>query len=85
MNVTVGKLRPLSRMVNPVWRAFMPISKWSQHDALAPELTTTGSQKPPSVPFTMFDWVKQRLETTSPSVQPWRSNHSLSASATIAC
>lgn len=47
MNVTVGKLRPLSRMVNPVWRAFMPISKWSQHDALAPELTTTGSQNLP--------------------------------------
>ena len=47
MNVTVGKLRPLSRMVNPVWRAFMPISKWSQHDALASELTTTGSQNLP--------------------------------------
>ena len=47
MNVTVGKLRPLSRMVNPVWRAFMPISKWSQLDALASELTTTGSQNLP--------------------------------------
>ena len=47
MNVTVGKLRPLSRMVNPVWRAFMPISKWSQLDALAPELTNAGSQNLP--------------------------------------
>ncbi|MBI3869998.1 MAG: hypothetical protein HY299_15855 [Verrucomicrobia bacterium] len=64
MNVTVGKLRPLSRMVNPVCWVFMPISKWSQQ--MRWHLTDDYRKaKPPRLPFTMFGWVKQRFEMMS--------------------
>jgi hypothetical protein len=46
---------------------------------------SSSKSKPPRVLFTMFDWVKQRLEIAVLLRQPWRSNQSLRASATIAC
>ena len=63
MNVTVGKTRPLRQMVSLFCWVFMPISKWSQQ--MRWHLTDDYRKaKPPSPPFTMFGWVKQRSTPT---------------------